>query len=232
MIGACMIVAPADLAASTTRSVFASMPVFSITASTAPCSTPPSDVKSFWYSMRTTAVLAGSIDIGNLLGLARRRDVLTGAAGANLMVVRARQSPPVAWIPARRPRSSAPVAVLVLLPRPARAGLIPAHLSLGRSVAGMAGGVAVAVHATRPFCRGLDDVAHDRLRDERGRDAGTGSPGQSAAPEPCCRARRGHLRSVDRAARSIRPGRRRSRGLGGAGRWHGDARLSGCRSEE
>jgi hypothetical protein len=59
-----MIVAPADRAASTTRSVLASMSVLSITVSTAPWSTPPSEVKSFWYSMSTTAVLAGSIGIG------------------------------------------------------------------------------------------------------------------------------------------------------------------------
>jgi hypothetical protein len=36
------------------------MPVFSITSWTAPCRAPPSEVKSFWYSIRTTAVCFGS----------------------------------------------------------------------------------------------------------------------------------------------------------------------------
>src|SRR5450631_432987 len=47
MIGACMIVAPADRAASTTLSELASMSVVSMTPFTASCRTPPSDVKSF-----------------------------------------------------------------------------------------------------------------------------------------------------------------------------------------
>jgi hypothetical protein len=54
-------VAPASRASSTSRRVFSSMPVSSITFSTAPCSAPPSLVKSFWYSTSTTAVLAGSM---------------------------------------------------------------------------------------------------------------------------------------------------------------------------
>ena len=41
--------------------VLSSIPVLSITGSTAPCSAPPSEVKSFWYSIRTTAVLDGSM---------------------------------------------------------------------------------------------------------------------------------------------------------------------------
>src|SRR4051795_2779514 len=36
------------------------MPVLSITSRTASCSAPPSEVKSFWYSIRTTAVRVGS----------------------------------------------------------------------------------------------------------------------------------------------------------------------------
>src|SRR6188472_2233369 len=34
-----------------------------ITSCTAPWSAPPSEVKSFWYSIRTTAVLVGSMDM-------------------------------------------------------------------------------------------------------------------------------------------------------------------------
>ena len=55
-----MIVTPAARAASTSATVFGSIPVLSITADTAPCSTPPSEVNSFWYSISTSAVLAGS----------------------------------------------------------------------------------------------------------------------------------------------------------------------------
>ena len=55
-----MIVAPASRAGATARPVFASIPVDSITSDTAPCSAPPSEVKSFWYSIRTTAVSRGS----------------------------------------------------------------------------------------------------------------------------------------------------------------------------
>ena len=64
MIGACTIVAPAARAASTSARVFSSMPVFSITPWTAPCSAPPSEVKSFWYSISTTAVCFGSTGTG------------------------------------------------------------------------------------------------------------------------------------------------------------------------
>src|SRR6476620_5675935 len=60
VMGACMTVAPAARAASTTRAVLASMSVFSMTGRTASCRPPPSDVKSFWYSMSTTAVVFGS----------------------------------------------------------------------------------------------------------------------------------------------------------------------------
>src|SRR6476620_3486261 len=60
-----MIVTPACRAASTTCCEFASMFVLSITSSTAPWSTPPSEVKSFWYSMRTTAVLDGSMGMAS-----------------------------------------------------------------------------------------------------------------------------------------------------------------------
>ena len=73
VIGACMIVAPAALAASTTSLVLASMFVLSITSDTAPCSAPPSEVNSFWYSISTTAVVAGSRDIGGLLGTSAER---------------------------------------------------------------------------------------------------------------------------------------------------------------
>src|SRR5271170_4180528 len=54
-------VAPSSRAFLTVSTVFASMLVLSITVFTAPCSVPPSEVKSFWYSMRTTAVDFGSI---------------------------------------------------------------------------------------------------------------------------------------------------------------------------
>lgn len=47
-------------AAPARATVFASIPVFAITPATAPLSTPPSLVKSFWYSIRTSAVFAGS----------------------------------------------------------------------------------------------------------------------------------------------------------------------------
>ena len=67
MIGACTTVAPAARAASTSRRVFSSMPVLSITPWTAPWSTPPSEVKSFWYSIRTTAVRFGSNGMEGLL---------------------------------------------------------------------------------------------------------------------------------------------------------------------
>src|SRR5712691_359800 len=55
-----MTVAPAALAWSATFLVFSSMSVDFITVSTAPCRAPPSEVKSFWNSMRTTAVDFGS----------------------------------------------------------------------------------------------------------------------------------------------------------------------------
>ena len=57
-------VAPAARAASTSARVFSSMPVCSITPLTAPWSAPPSEVKSFWYSISTTAVLLGSMATG------------------------------------------------------------------------------------------------------------------------------------------------------------------------
>src|SRR4051812_31296922 len=60
VIGACMIVTPAARAASTSATVLSNIPVFSMTGATAPCRTPPSVVNSFWYSISTTAVLAGS----------------------------------------------------------------------------------------------------------------------------------------------------------------------------
>src|SRR3954452_1043702 len=59
-----MIVTPAVRAAATTSLVLASIPVLSMTSDTAPCSTPPSVVKSFWNSIRTRAVVLGSIAIG------------------------------------------------------------------------------------------------------------------------------------------------------------------------
>src|SRR3954465_5633577 len=63
-MGAWTIVAPAERAASTRVRVFSSMPVFSMTSSTAPCSAPPSEVKSFWNSISTTAVVFGSTGTG------------------------------------------------------------------------------------------------------------------------------------------------------------------------
>ena len=56
----CTMVAPASRALPTRSTVFFSMPVESITDDTAPCRLPPSVVKSFWYSMSTSAVWAGS----------------------------------------------------------------------------------------------------------------------------------------------------------------------------
>ncbi|SKX68035.1 Uncharacterised protein [Mycobacteroides abscessus subsp. abscessus] len=59
-MGACMIVTPAARALSTRVTVLASMSVESMTSATASCRTPPSLVNSFWYSMSTNAVVAGS----------------------------------------------------------------------------------------------------------------------------------------------------------------------------
>jgi hypothetical protein len=56
-----MIVAPAFRAAFTTTPVWASMSVPSITSETASCNAPPWVVKSFWYSISTTAVVLGSM---------------------------------------------------------------------------------------------------------------------------------------------------------------------------
>ena len=61
LIGAWMIVAPAARASSATCFAFSSMLVDSITSSTAPWRAPPSDVKSFWNSIKTTAVCSGSV---------------------------------------------------------------------------------------------------------------------------------------------------------------------------
>src|SRR5579864_1912432 len=60
-MGACMIVAPSSRAFSTVSTLFGSMCSCSITPLTASCNDPPSEVKSFWYSIRTTAVVLGSI---------------------------------------------------------------------------------------------------------------------------------------------------------------------------
>src|SRR5215203_302790 len=60
-MGACTIVQPAARAFFTVSRVFCSMLFFSITPFTASCSVPPFDVKSFWYSIRTSAVRLGSI---------------------------------------------------------------------------------------------------------------------------------------------------------------------------
>src|SRR5215213_9271767 len=59
-MGTCMIVAPAARAAVTSWTDLSSMPVESITSATASCRAPPAEVKSFWYSIRTTAVVLGS----------------------------------------------------------------------------------------------------------------------------------------------------------------------------
>src|SRR6185437_8123326 len=55
-----MTVAPAFRASSAMRRELASMLESSMTPLTASCRAPPSLVKSFWYSIRTTAVFAGS----------------------------------------------------------------------------------------------------------------------------------------------------------------------------
>src|SRR5689334_23005362 len=59
------------------------MPVRSITSWTAPCSAPPSEVKSFWYSIRTTAVFFGST------GMARA-PLGQGGVGPTLRQIRRR----------------------------------------------------------------------------------------------------------------------------------------------
>jgi hypothetical protein len=43
--------------------------VLSITGFTAPCSVPPSDVRSFWYSIKTSAVVLGSIEVAFFLAV-------------------------------------------------------------------------------------------------------------------------------------------------------------------
>jgi hypothetical protein len=58
---------PRGRAASTSRREFSSIPVLSITPLTASWRTPPSEVKSFWYSIRTTAVRFGSNGMEGLL---------------------------------------------------------------------------------------------------------------------------------------------------------------------
>src|SRR5262252_1680206 len=74
-------VAPAFLASSTVATVFSSIPVDSITGFTASWSLPPFVVKSFWNSIRTTAVFFGFI---GLMGLVERlpspEDVNSNAA--------------------------------------------------------------------------------------------------------------------------------------------------------
>src|SRR6185312_5838177 len=62
-----MMVAPASRASSTSRRLFSSMPVSSITPLTASWRVPPSVVKSFWYSIRIRAVLFGSTSIAHLV---------------------------------------------------------------------------------------------------------------------------------------------------------------------
>ena len=59
--------APAARAASTKALVLSIMLVCSMTSLTASWSTPPSDVKSFWNSIRTTAVCFGSIAMGTIV---------------------------------------------------------------------------------------------------------------------------------------------------------------------
>src|SRR4051794_7510910 len=56
-----MTVTPAARAASTTSLVLASIFVEFMTSATAPLSAPPSEVKSFWYSISTSAVVFGSM---------------------------------------------------------------------------------------------------------------------------------------------------------------------------
>src|SRR5258708_36921718 len=56
-----MMVAASSRACSTASTVLGSMRSCSMTPFTASCNDPPSEVKSFWYSIRTTAVFLGSI---------------------------------------------------------------------------------------------------------------------------------------------------------------------------
>src|SRR6266516_479664 len=60
-MGAWITVAPAAWASSTSFFAFSSICVESMTSWTAPCNAPPSDVKSFWNSISTTAVDFGSV---------------------------------------------------------------------------------------------------------------------------------------------------------------------------
>ena len=60
-----MTVVPAVRAPSITLFVFASMSVLAMTSLTASCSMPPCDVKSFWYSINTRAVVFESIGIAH-----------------------------------------------------------------------------------------------------------------------------------------------------------------------
>ena len=61
-------VAPSARAFFTMSTVLASMFVFSITGLTALCSVPPSEVKSFWYSINTTAVSCGFMEASFWMG--------------------------------------------------------------------------------------------------------------------------------------------------------------------
>src|SRR5262245_40285184 len=82
-MGAWITVAPAAWASSTSFFVFSSICVESMTSWTAPWSAPPSDVKSFWNSISTTAVDFGSVAIWPPLdrgsGYARRHVTATRA---------------------------------------------------------------------------------------------------------------------------------------------------------
>src|ERR1700728_1679594 len=76
------------------------MSVLAMTSATAPWRTPPSEVKSFWYSIRTSAVMDGSIDmeylsrVGCLVNCSpgghRRRRLLTSSMLSPLALGRAK----------------------------------------------------------------------------------------------------------------------------------------------
>src|ERR1700724_2016600 len=62
-MGAYITVTPAARAFAAVCAVLASIPVLSMTSLTPLCKAPPSVVKSFWYSIRRSAVVLGSMGI-------------------------------------------------------------------------------------------------------------------------------------------------------------------------
>src|SRR6516225_6670257 len=77
-MGTWTIVAPALRASLTISTVFSSMRVDSITGLTASCNFPPGLVKSFWYSIRTRAVVLGFIVIRGIIFGVRKIRLLIG----------------------------------------------------------------------------------------------------------------------------------------------------------